>query len=762
MKHLLKTLGLVALLMSASGARGQEVLELSTGNLLAVDALQAPAKTVTSDLNETTVTYEIITVSLREDRDCEGEWRFGLEGFGENTTPGQPAYLMNADRFYVPDGHKATLLINECEYREFDYRLAPAHIPEYYIPDEEKDQSPGKAVVRPFEGFCPQTCATLGETESYRGLHIQYVNVMPVQYNYAEAKVRILTRLSYTVSMVEDDSASRRLPAGIRMNVYDDALVNNNSLNILNSNLLGLAKDRIIGQSHPKEYLIITTPRFETEVKRFAQWKGMMGLKTQIIARSNWTIEGVRQIIRTFANSHPDLYYLLIVGDFEDVPARTGKIAGNNLPHVSDYEYACIDGDDFPDVLMGRIPVSTPAEAKIVFDKIIQYEKNPPAPDRFYNNAAHAAFYDTTNSATPTQEISGFIECSEKARDIMIKIGKEVERIYNALPTDRPYRYKTGALLPEELIYGNYTWDGNASQIIQSINKGNFYVLHQGHGLETCWVDPAFSCNDIEKLENESLLPVIFSINCLTGKFDAPVCLAEKFLRKERGGCVAIFAAGTEIQTMHGSALTEALFTLLANSPQNGCGNYEGATYHLGELLTISFANLIQKGNITSTAYERKMFHCFGDPSMVFLTSTPSSAENVTIKRDNGTLTVSTETPGIEIVTYDSNSDALMVYNQSSVNINADSNLSVCIKGKGMRPVIYMANSDGTLNIQNETLGASREYTVDKIKIGSDIDDTTLPGTVSFTKGLYRLNGTVYISGEVEIDKGVEFSISPK
>lgn len=113
-------------------------------------------------------------------------------------------------------------------------------------------------------------------------------------------------------------------------------------------------------------------------------------------------------------------------------------------------------------------------------------------------------------------------------------------------------------------------------------------------------------------------------------------------------------------------------------------------------------------------------------------------------------------------MTYNSESGALVVYNQSSVNIKTDSNLSVCIKGKGMRPVIYMANSDGTLKIQNETLEASREYTVDNIKIGSDIDDNTLPGKVTFTKGSYRFNGTVDIYGEAEIDKGVEFSISPK
>lgn len=344
----------------------------------------------------------------------------------------------------------------------------------------------------------------------------------------------------------------------------------------------------------------------------------------------------------------------------------------------------------------------------------------------------------------------------------MTGTGKTAERIYYAMTSARPMYFKNGTLLPKELMYENYPWDGNASQIIQAINRGVFYVLHRDHGLETCWNHPSFTCDDIDKLANGNLLPVAFSINCLTGKFDTPVCMAEKFLRHKDGGAVAVIAAGAETSPFIGTCLTKEIFSLIANSPRNGCGDYEGSTCRLGEILTISFANLVGSGKITSSNHDRKMFHCFGDPSMVFLTSAPSSPENVTIKRDNGTLTVSTETPGIEIVTYNSESGALVVYNQSSVNIKTDSNLSVCIKGKGMRPVIYMANSDGTLKIQNETLGASREYTVDKIKIGSDIDDTTLPGTVSFTKGLYRLNGTVDISGEVEIDKGVEFSISPK
>ncbi|MBC8485378.1 MAG: T9SS type A sorting domain-containing protein, partial [Bacteroidetes bacterium] len=82
----------------------------------------------------------------------------------------------------------------------------------------------------------------------------------------------------------------------------------------------------------------------------------------------------------------------------------------------------------------------------------------------------------------------------------------------------------------------NCTWNGNTNDVINGINNGAFMLVHRGTGSEQGWGEPDFSNNDINALNNTNLT-FIWSIDCLTGKFNlSGECFAEKFHRHTSGG----------------------------------------------------------------------------------------------------------------------------------------------------------------------------------------------------------------------------------
>ena len=113
----------------------------------------------------------------------------------------------------------------------------------------------------------------------------------------------------------------------------------------------------------------------------------------------------------------------------------------------------------------------------------------------------------------------------------------EGERIYKTESYNNPTHYNNGYYgngepLPDELLRPTFSWRGDADDIIDAIETGIFILNHRDHGFEDGWGDPYFESSHVEELKNGDLTPVVFSINCLTGKFDNYECFCETFIRK--------------------------------------------------------------------------------------------------------------------------------------------------------------------------------------------------------------------------------------
>lgn len=709
--------------------------------------IELPLRSVRHKTMATEVSYKIDNVKICRDPDFEGQFLFNISGFTVNNIESEPAYLSRTDVFLVPKGYKAVLQINKCLFKEYNYRLGSAR--KQHPDNFETDNLYKPKPVSPYYGYFPNNFIKLGEVGYYRGMQIQFIDINPLQYNYEKSTVKILSDLSYTVLLEREKNLT--FPDTPQMNIYKDDFIFHS---VLNEEVLASA-EFFKNEPSVKDFLILTTEALKTEVQQYANWKMTLGFNTSVITDSEWTTNKVTETIKNYALNHPNLYYVMLVGDYQDIPvAEEGRNLWNDDIYISDFKYSCLDNDNIPDLLLGRIPVSTQESAQVVFNKIKRYEKNPPANESFYRNAVHAAFFQIDKSIN--KESRAFIKTAETIRDMMQNSGMNIQRVYLANSNANPELFSDNTPLPPELHRPMFQWNGNSTQISNAINEGILYLYHRDHGASTYWDSPRYTIRDIDELTNGDYLPIVFSINCSTGRFDINECFAEKFLRKSEGGCVAIFCAGGKSPTTCNDELSVGMFSSILNPKSNT--EASESSRQLGEILRRGMLYMISKcGNNSTSRYEQKIYNCFGDPSLIVNTVPPQPINNINVVCDNE-ISVSVGDEDVEIIVYDETSNSIQSFRNNKIKIEHPTGhcINICIKGEGKKTFICNISESGTIVVQDEIVDASRTYKAPLIKIGDNVDETLSKGPVKFTEGLIILEGEIILDRGVEIQKGVE------
>jgi hypothetical protein len=443
-----------------------------------------------------------------------------------------------------------------------------------------------------------------------------------------------------------------------------------------------------------------------------------------------------------------------------------------------------MDGDDdlTPDLFYGRLPVATVSEADVVVDKIINYEKNPVDDESFYKLGVNCAYFQDRDDIYNKKDGYAdrrFAQTSEEVRDALMAEGINVERVYKTDSDVTPLywnngTYSFGESIPEDLKKPSFSWTGNAADINSIINSGVFYVLHRDHGAQTCWGDPAYTISDINTLTNEDKLPVVFSMNCLTGKFDKD-CFCETFLKKSNGGCVAIYGATETSFSGYNDALTEGMFDAIWPSSKlhpifpgiNGTASSTPTpTYELGQILNQGQARLAEtygKRSSYYTKYTKELFHCFGDPSMKIYTAPPTEFTNVSVNRESNAVNVTLDGTSAMIAFYDliSGEVTYTIGDAATYLTEHSANVSISVSEHNKIPYIDEGVPDTTIYIQNETIDGPANYTGPTIKIGSSVTTLKTSGPVVFQSGIIDLNaGSITIDSDTTINSETEFKLS--
>jgi hypothetical protein len=290
-----------------------------------------------------------------------------------------------------------------------------------------------------------------------------------------------------------------------------------------------------------KKFLIVAPIKFHGALKEYVEHKRKL-LPTELVALEDVlkSTEGVddperlKRFLYEAWRKH-DLGYVLLVGDVDVMPVRY-MVLDRITPAAFDYAFYPSDlyyadlakqdgsfenwnarkdgfhagyfgevrGEHFkkdpinydeidyrPEIAVGRWPVSTASEVKVVADKSMAYEdavrsgKHP--------GLRQAEFF----------HVGGWIDARERLDGLARKMpeGWTPNRYFFS---DANKKYQTPA--PDE------------KHLVAALNRGAALAVHVGHGSESSW-DRCLSVKDLAKLKNADRLPVMISAGCSTAYF---------------------------------------------------------------------------------------------------------------------------------------------------------------------------------------------------------------------------------------------------
>lgn len=372
------------------------------------------------------------------------------------------------------------------------------------------------------------------------------------------------------------------------------------------------------------DYIIITHPNFAQAITPLVQHRASQGLRVVTVniqaiydtyGEGRMDPAAIKNFLQHAFNTWtpPAPTYVLLVGDGSyDFKNYSGYNPQTFIPPyladvdpwwgetAADNRFVTLSGGDLlPEMLIGRLAVTTEAEVSVVVNKIIQYETSPPAGGW---NARHLFVADNPDSAGnfPADADSGY---------------GRVQAPY----TGQRFYYNSAAANPYEYA----SIDALRANFLNSFNQGAGVVTFHGHSSWLQWAEegalryypaPYAGPNDLAGMVNGSRLPVVLEMTCFTGSFHRPEVdtLDESLLNISSGGAVAVWGStGLGIGTGHVSL--QAGFYEALNQGESNLGA----------------AVLAGKMALNSTGFYRDLldtFTLFGDPALAInLNITPYS-----------------------------------------------------------------------------------------------------------------------------------------
>jgi hypothetical protein len=470
--------------------------------------------------------------------------KIGIEGVLLPNTEGAPDLPVYSRYIAVPQGAGVKVNVKTLKSEKVTGKnIAPApRIP------KETDKGPllRKKDMRIYakNAFYPEKNVMVSAKRKIRGVDVVLVSISPFRYNPVTGVLEINRDMDISVTFEGGNGqfGEKRL----RSRYWDPILKDN----ILNSALLPeIDYNRPPSRSdNGWEYVIISPDDagFLAWADSIRLFRIKQGITTHVVTTTeiggNTTNAIEHYVDSAYNNWSIPPAAMLILGDYGTSGNTVVSPVYNNYC-ISDNIYADVDGDNLPDVVFARITAQNTDQLEHMVTKFLNYERNPPTNPDFYDHPITAMGWQTERWFQLCSEIiAGFFENS---------LGKNVVRenaIYSGNPgggvwstasntsTIVDYFGENGlGYIPDSPNYLN-DWGGNATRINNDINSGAFLLQHRDHGSETGWGEPSYGNSDIDGLYNTDLT-WIFSINCLTGKFNYNgECFAEKFHRYTHNG----------------------------------------------------------------------------------------------------------------------------------------------------------------------------------------------------------------------------------
>ena len=550
---------------------------------------------------------------------------FEMPGFGTTSEVGRPYLPCKTESFEIPMGYRVKDYVVSVTTDTIQGVCAPV----VATPFESENGSTVSVEIptlEPFQGVWPGENAMVECGSAYRGLQIGFLTIYPIRYDY-EAQRSILSK-EIEVNISFEEVGAYRVASSVRQIVtpeerealLDIAFSSDESASCVQSISPPLISDGPEGCYEAPTYLIVCPTEFKTAAEKLATWKRRIGYNVEIEDKSiDYLLvpENTDALIKQHYAEDNRLEYVLLLGGGYQIAPWTGKYPYEGTEYMTDLYFACMDGENdlIPDVLLGRLPAHSLADANAMVDKTISYEKEPALDnDAYFNTGLHVSkFY-------PYQDIERdtyippfvwadvidanfgdalFIDKKKTEGRHFVKTSEEIisylsdtyvsKRAYKANDDQYPkywspkfaYDYE----MPQEIQKPNLAWDASFSSIKNELNNGVRYVLYRAHGGVDRWDDKLLTVDTCASLTNGRYLPIFFNTTCLTGVFRLPheiymsngqvaylynsekYSLSEALLTASNGGAVGVIGANQVSMSGYNDYFTAAMFDAMHPYP---------------------------------------------------------------------------------------------------------------------------------------------------------------------------------------------------
>jgi len=630
MKHLIKII-FISILFIFTG-----IFSLSGQKKINNESNYEPINLISSDVDTSYLKSEINKIEFTEINTGTIRGKMKAVKIKDGVSickKGAPDLQRISTSLIIPDNGKMEVNIISSEYKEYkNIDIIPSRGTIFIGQDLENIPFEfGKEYKT--DKFFPGKLAKLRKPHIFRSLRGQVIDIYPLQYNPLTRTLRMYTEITVEIFVNNDKTGENCISINDKhrtnadfKDIYKNLYINYSSIN-----------SREDTYDANGRMLIISDGNFIDAMQPFIDWKILKGIETEIIDVSNiGDADAIKTYVADYYNNNNDLAYLILVGDFQQVPSITeNQVQGypsfmDPGPYAADNPYAMITGNDnYPEILCGRISAETVSEVETQVEKFTTYEKHPEQLNiARFDNASVFSVKESPNGGDVYPDM-------QDVKTYLINGGyEECVELY-------------------EQGYGDL--EPTATNISNTINEGQGFLAWISHGDETSLTSFDFSTSDLDALSNTDMWPMIWNCSCMNGKYhkegNGP-CFAEAWMRGENNG-ESTGAIGVSMNNlMMEDGLSEeypreAASRLTDNERSNK--TYGGITYD-----TYIKVALEDYNNPTQFKYNI----LFGDPSLLLRTKEPMSmivSHDATANIGFSQLTINCDAEGAYIAITDDN-----------------------------------------------------------------------------------------------------------
>lgn len=729
----------------------------------------------------------------------ESYW-WEVNDFYPSCVAGEPALPQRSLIFQLPgNAENITLTENHSQWQTIEnYTPTPARPPLL--------MEPGACYtldnVQPISNYISlnSPVASISAVTRQRTSKLVYVHLQPFKYEGGNT-VSVCYNFSYTLTFDKSDKPARQTlinqdltqtesdsPENVSPFNLDSLADNWDELNQLARNIHECSK-----YIRPSNYLIITTPQHYPFVKKYAEWKKMLGHGVKIITNKQWTQSLIRSTISSNYQADSTLFYVLFAGSISEIPAYDKN---SSIKNFSDFPYAVLDNSEEKtgyerSIFTGRLLVDEPSQMPTILNKLKAFYTFGSKTPNFHKRATHIAFFDSSGD---TENPTYMIKPSEDILEHLANNGKNISRVYYKSKHSEPkyWRIAGGSSgiteMPDYLQYPTFKWDADSTDVIQAFRSGGHYIFYLGHGSISRWADgshystPVFHTRMIKTLRNSNYLPFVFSFACDNGNFEDKTGLVKTLLYSQNGASGIIASTGS-VHSIDASTLAYGIFKTIWPNPQyetslltpNSTINLDPyrfafdykhneyvaeEMYSIGNILDLGeryeYFRINAKYDDDPTRHVKNLFHVYGDPGLIFNTEMPSEFEDVHFTINSVTNPLTAEPITYFTVSLDCNA-IIGVYNETSNSvtryytnwvdhlIGEKDTYHVVITKQNKLPLVFHID-DGVITASGPYIGEEVQTPVLRMTNVTQTDPNTIKVSYSFDKTeCMEYNGTIAV-----------------